>query len=150
MKKVTLSYLLSIVAIVLFLGSCGGLKKMQDRASEIKYKVTPSPLEMHAEKVAVKVEGTIPPKYFDKKALMVVTPVLKYGTQEHTLKTKTLQGEKYKDNNEVVPYDAGKTFSYIDTIPYTDDMMVSIFELELKHQEVIKKLNLSIWKLQKV
>jgi len=139
MKKVTLNYLLLTAAIVLFLGSCGGLKKMQERASEIKYKVTPNPLEMHAEKVAVKVEGTIPPKYFDKKALMVVTPVLKYGTQEHTLKTKTLQGEKYKDNNKVIPFKEGGTFSYVDTIPYTDEMMVSDFEVRAQASRGDKK-----------
>ena len=70
---------------------------------------------------------------------MVVTPVLKYGNSEHALRTKTLQGEKYQDNNEVVPYDTGKTFSYTDTIPYTDDMMVSTFEVRAQASRGDKK-----------
>lgn len=105
---------------------------MADKASELKNNVTPNPLEMHAEKVPVKIAGTIPPKYFDKKAILVVTPVLKYNTGEYTLKTQTLQGEKVEDNNPVISYDNGGSFDYNDTIPYVDDMRVSELELRMK------------------
>ena len=63
MKKVTFNYLVLFVAAVAFLSSCSGLKKMADKASELKNNVTPNPLEMHAEKVPVKIAGTIPPSY---------------------------------------------------------------------------------------
>ncbi len=132
MKKVTFNYLLLFVAATVFLASCGGLKKMADKASELKNNVTPNPLEMHAEKVPVKFNGTIPPKYFNKKAILVITPVLKYGTSEYTLKTKTLQGEKVEDNNPVISYDNGGSFDYVDTIPYVDDMRISDFEIRMK------------------
>jgi tetratricopeptide (TPR) repeat protein len=132
MKKVTFNYLLLFVAATVFLASCGGLKKMADKAQELKNNVTPNPLEMHAEKVPVKFNGTIPPKYFDKKAILVITPVLKYNTGEYTLKTKTLQGEKVEDNNPVISYDNGGSFEYADTIPYVDDMRVSTFEIRMK------------------
>jgi len=132
MKKVTFNYLVLFVAAVAFLSSCSGLKKMADKASELKNNVTPNPLEMHAEKVPVKIAGTIPPKYFDKKAILVVTPVLKYNTGEYTLKTQTLQGEKVEDNNPVISYDNGGSFDYNDTIPYVDDMRVSELELRMK------------------
>lgn len=122
---------------------------MQDRASEIKYTVTPSPLEMHAEKVAVKVEATIPPKYFDKKALLVITPVLKYEKGETALNTKTLQGEKYADNNEVVSYTDGGTFSYTDTIPYTDDMMASVLEVRAQASRGDEKAELFVMEIAK-
>lgn len=120
------------VAAVAFLGSCNGLKKMADKADQLKKTVTPNPLEMHAETVKVKIAGKIPPKYFDKKAILVVTPVLKYGTKEHTLKTYTMQGEKVKDNNNVISYNDGGSFSYDTEFPYIDDMRVS--ELELRMQ----------------
>lgn len=132
MKKVTFNYLILFVASVVFLGSCSGLKKMADKAKDLKNNVTPSPLEMHAEKVPVKIAGTIPPKYFDKKALLVVTPVLKYSTGEYTLKTYTLQGEKVKDNNKVIPYATGGSFDFTDTIPYVDEMRISELELRMK------------------
>ena len=105
---------------------------MADKANEMDKKVTPNPLEMHAEKVPVKVEGTIPAKYFDKKAILVITPVLKYNTGEYTLKTYTLQGEKVEDNNPVISYKEGGPFSFGDTIPYVDDMRVSTLELRMK------------------
>ncbi len=132
MKKFTLNYLVSIVAIVLFLSSCGGLDKMADKASELKNNVTPNPLEMHADKVPVTIAGVIPPKYFDKKAILVVTPVLKYKTGEYSLKTQTLQGEKVEDNNPVISYKEGGSFNYSDVIPYTDDMRISELELRMK------------------
>jgi outer membrane protein OmpA-like peptidoglycan-associated protein len=131
MKKVTFNYLVSFVIAVAFLASCSGLDKMADRAKELSNNVTPNPLEMHAEKVSVKIAGTIPPKYFDKKAILVVTPVLKYATGEYALKTHTLQGEKVEDNNPVIPYETGGDFNYSDEIPYTDDMRVSTLELRM-------------------
>jgi hypothetical protein len=132
MKKVTFNYLVSFVIAVAFLASCNGLKKMADRAKELQNNVTPNPLEMHNEKVPVKIAGTIPPKYFDKKSILVVTPVLKYNTGEYALKTHTLQGEKVEDNNPVIPFETGGSFDYSDTIPYTDDMRVSVLELRMK------------------
>jgi len=105
---------------------------MADKAKDIKYTVTPNPLEMHAGKVAVDVKGTIPPKYFDKKALLVVTPALKYANGETLLKSHTLQGEKYEDNNEVISWKEGGSFSYTDTIPYIDDMRISDLEFRGK------------------
>ena len=132
MKKVTFNYLVSFAVAVFILSSCGGLDKMADKAKDIKYTVTPNPLEMHAGKVAVDIKGTIPPKYFDKKALLVVTPALKYANGETLFKTKTLQGEKYEDNNEVISWKEGGSFSYTDTIPYIDDMRIADLEFRGK------------------
>jgi outer membrane protein OmpA-like peptidoglycan-associated protein len=142
MKKVTFNYLVSFVIAALFLASCGGLDKMADRAQELSNNVTPNPLEMHAEKVSVNISGTIPPKYFDKKAILVVTPVLKYATGEYKLKTHTLQGEKVKDNNPVISYDNGGSFSYTDVIPYTDDMRISALELRMEGSRGDEKADL--------
>jgi hypothetical protein len=142
MKKFTFNYLVSFVTAVVFLSSCGGLKKMADKASELKNNVTPNPLEMHADKVPVAIAGVIPPKYFDKKAILVVTPVLKYGTAEYALKTQTLQGEKVEDNNPVISYKEGGSFNYSDVIPYTDDMRISELELRMKGSRGDEKADL--------
>ena len=132
MKKITLNSLVSLVVAVLLLSSCGGIDKMAEKAKEINYTVTPNPLEMHGGKVAFDVKGTIPPKYFDKKALLVVTPALKYENGETLFKTKTLQGEKYEDNNEVISWKEGGNFSYTDTVDYVDDMRIADLELRAK------------------
>jgi len=129
MKKVTIYSFVSLIAALFLLNSCGGVDKMAEKAKDIQYTVTPSPLEMHAGKVAVDIKGTVPPKYFDKKALLVSTPVLKYATGETEMKTKTLQGEKYEDNNEVISWTDGGSFSYQDTLDYIDDMRISDLEI---------------------
>ncbi len=129
MKKVTIYSFVSLIAALFLLNSCGGVDKMAEKAKDIKYTVNPSPLEMHAGKVAVDIKGTVPPKYFDKKALLVSTPVLKYATGETEMKSKTLQGEKYEDNNEVISWTEGGSFSYQDTLDYTDDMRIADLEI---------------------
>ncbi len=147
MKKVTFKSLVSLAVAVLLLSSCGGLDKMADKAKDIKYTVTPNPLEMHAGKVAVDIKGVIPPKYFDKKAKMVSTPVLKYGTGETALRTNTLQGEKFDDNNTVISWKEGGSFSYTDTIPYIDDMRISDLEYRGKASKGKDESELFIMKI---
>lgn len=103
---------------------------MADRAEEVNYAVTPKVLEMHAEKVPVKITGNFPAKYFDKNAILVVTPTLKYEGGEKTFSSITIQGESVVENNLItIPYKEGGSFSYEDTIPYIDAMRISDLEL---------------------
>ena len=130
MKRISLNYLALFVFVSAILSSCGGLQKMADRAEEVNYVVTPKVLEMHAEKVPVKITGNFPAKYFDKNAILVVTPTLKYEGGEKTFRSFTIQGENVMENNELkVSYKTGGTISYEDTIPYIDAMRVSDLEL---------------------
>ena len=77
MKKLTLNLLtLCIAAIVL--SSCGGLSKMAENSSTVKYEVSPSPLETHGGEVEVTIKTSFPEKYFNKKAVVTATPVIKY------------------------------------------------------------------------
>ncbi len=150
MKRFRFSYLVMFVAAVVLFGSCKGLKKMVDRADDLKKTVTPSPLEMHGEVVKFKIAGTIPPKYFDKKAILVTTPVLKYGSAEKSFKTYTLQGEKVKDNNDkVIPYKKGGTFSYEVEFPYEDAMRVSDLSLKFEASRGTEKADPVILPLAK-
>ena len=78
MKKTRLNYLTIIVIAALFLSGCAGLTKMRDNATTVTYKVTPDPLHAHAGEVKVNGDVNFPEKYFNKKAVVVATPVLKY------------------------------------------------------------------------
>ncbi|MBN2894236.1 MAG: tetratricopeptide repeat protein [Bacteroidales bacterium] len=129
MKKLTLQ--LIAVVLVFALGGCG-LGKMVDNANLIQYQVNPNPLEMHADSVQVEINVTFPAKYFNKKAYLVITPTIKSdnGNNEIGLVSQTLQGEKVKDNNPVIPYDRGGSFTYKDKIPY--DVAYRMSDLELK------------------
>lgn len=129
MKKMKLSYLALISAAVL-LSSCGGLNKMKDAASDIGYTVTPKPLEMHGGEVDVTVETNFPPKYFNKKAIVVVKPVLVHNGSETAFDSVTVQGESVEANNKVISAEGGNV-TVSGTVPYQDDMHESSLEMRL-------------------
>lgn len=108
------------------ISSCASLNKMKKMEKDIAYKVTPEMLEAKGGKVDVKIDATIPAKYFNKKVTLVATPVLKFQNGgEKAYEPKTFQGEKVQGNNEVVPYAAGKTVSYSGQVPFEEGMRVS-------------------------
>jgi tetratricopeptide (TPR) repeat protein len=138
MKKI--SILFTFFAAMLLVMSCGGPQKMADNVSLVKYKVTPSPLEVHGGKVALTIDVNYPEKYFHKKAIVTATPFLKYAAGQTDLKSETLQGEAVEDNYKVISYTSGGSFSYSDEIEYKPDMMRS----ELFVKGVAKVKNKSV------
>ncbi len=127
----------SFIAAALVAISCGGPQKMADNASLVDYKVTPDPLETHGGKVAVAVNVSYPEKYFHKKAVVTAIPYLQYEGGVTELKSETLQGEQVEENNKVISYTTGGSFSYADEIDYTPEMMRA--ELYVKGKAVVKK-----------
>jgi tetratricopeptide (TPR) repeat protein len=124
MKKTRQNYLTIAVIAALFLSGCAGLTKMRDKATTVTYKVTPDPLAENADVVKMKVDVTFPEKYFNKKAVVVATPVLKYEGGETPFTPVTLQGEKVQANNKVIAY-AGGNFSTESQVAYKPEMMKS-------------------------
>lgn len=117
MKKQHLFLALTLITLTLF--SCKTPKEFIDGL-----KVTPSPMEEHAGKVVVDIEGTYPEKYFTKKLELIVTPVLKTKSGEVIAKSasKTYQGEKVEGNGTTVNYKVGGKYSQTATFDYTDAM----------------------------
>ncbi len=113
--------MLIALAAVLFSG-CAGLQKMKKNANQIQFKVTPEILEAHAGDVDVAIDGRFPTKYFNKKATLVATPVLKYDGGETKYEPVTVQGEKVEANNKVIGYTTGGSVSYKDAVEYIDAM----------------------------
>ncbi len=132
MKKQALN-LFIIVLCILVVSGCS-IKKMVEKASEVKYKVTPGVLEMHANKVDVKINITFPPKYFNKKAVLEITPYIKYESGERLLPTIMLQGEDVLENYTKIMYETGGSFDYEATFPYEEAMRVS----ELRVKVIVK------------
>jgi hypothetical protein len=135
MKRIELNYLTLAVAAAFILSGCAGLTKMRDKSATVSYQVKPNPLETHKGEVTVTIDTKFPEKYFNKKAVVVATPVLKYEGGQKEFGTTTLQGESVKANNKVIPY-AGGSYSYTGTIPYLPEMMKS--ELAVKYSAQIK------------
>ncbi|MDA3890415.1 MAG: hypothetical protein PF517_01995 [Salinivirgaceae bacterium] len=122
MKKLNVSILASFLFAALILSSCGGVQKMVKMASEVKYDVTPKVLEMHGDSVAATLKVTFPIKYFIKKAILEVTPVFKYEGGEVAFKSLILQGEDVQDNNQVVSYTSGGSFTVTSKVAFVEGM----------------------------
>ncbi|MFW6248462.1 MAG: tetratricopeptide repeat protein [Bacteroidota bacterium] len=121
MKKMRLNFA-AITLTAIILSSCGGISKMETDYGEVNYTVTPDPLEMHGEKVDVKVKVEFPEKYFNKKAILTVTPYLKYGEETAEMESFTLQGESVTANNKVIPFDGGE-HEFTGSVDYEEEMM---------------------------
>lgn len=135
MKKLSYSILMVVTAAFLLSG-CSGLNKMKKNASGITYKVNPEVLEMHGGNVNLAIEAKYPAKYFNKKAVVIATPVIKTSNGEVEYKPLTLQGEKVTANNKVINFKTGTTVKYEGTVPYTPEMRQS--ELLVKAEASIK------------
>ncbi len=111
MKKQSIKVIALVAVSGMVATSCDLLK-------DLDYTVTPDPLEMHGDSVAVKVDITFPEKGIKKKAYADITPTL--GST--SLKTIRVQGEKATGNGEVIQYKPGGKVTYTDVVPYKADM----------------------------
>lgn len=88
------------LAITLALASCGTLKPLKsDYAS-----VDPQPLELRGGKIPATITLNIPAKWFNKNAVVRITPVLKHGMGQQWGTAYTFQGEKVRGNARTVSY----------------------------------------------
>ena len=131
MKKFSFKPLASFVLAATLFAGCSSLQKMKKNADQINYKVTPEILETHAGKVDVAINGRFPASYFNKKATLVATPVLKYDGGEKAYEPVTVQGEKVDANNKVISYSDGGSFAYKGTVDYNDGMRLSDLEIRM-------------------
>lgn len=139
--KRTLRSVATLTLAGLVVVSCSPLNKMKKRAGEMNYKVTPEVLEEKGDMVDVKIDVTIPAKFFNKNVTVVATPVLKYQGGEKAFESKTLQGENVQGNNTVVPYETGKTISYTGKMPYEDAMRLSDLVVKVQASKGVKSVD---------
>lgn len=120
--------------MAIFFSSC---KNMTDLDPSL-FTCTPNPLEAKAGKVEAVVTGTFPVKYFQKNAVVTVTPVIKMSNgQEVKGKPSVYQGEKVVGNDNVIAYKAGGTYTLNASFDYVPEMATS--ELFLQFNVVAKK-----------
>ncbi len=128
MKRNSLK-LLSLALLGLLVAACSNPKKMAKFASEVTTECNPQILEAVAGKISANYSITFPAKYFAKKAILEVTPVLVYQGGEVAGPVLTLQGEDILENNQVVSYENGGTVNTPVTFEYVEGMEKAVLEL---------------------
>ena len=110
---------LLMFAAVLMLGSCSS--KMKEMKSEY-FTVTPEILEVIGNEVPVTIDGKFPAKFFNKKAVLTITPVLKHKNGEAIAEASIFQGENVRGNDKTISYDNGGNFKMKMTFDYVPAM----------------------------
>ena len=90
------------------------------------FTVTPNPLETQAGQVPATINGTFPEKYMKKKAVVTVTPELRYADgQVAKGNSATFQGEKVMGNDQTISYKVGGRYTMKTAFNYVPDMQKS-------------------------
>ena len=125
-----------VLAALLTFSSCSNLKPL----AEEYIKAEPQPLEAIGGKVPVTINATFPAKWFNKKAVVTVTPVLRYAGGEAWGTSYTYQGEKVKGNNQVIPQKEGANVTMKSSFAYKPEMKNSelylTFDAKIKNKTV--------------
>jgi tetratricopeptide (TPR) repeat protein len=114
---------------------------------DLEYTVQENPLQMHGDKVEVKINGKFIEKGLNKKAVVDVTPTFictKDGVPTGTeipFDTRTFQGEKAAGNGEVIPK-GGKSFSYTSSKAYQACMEEGILVVKILPKKGTKEKDL--------
>lgn len=132
-------YMPLVVALVAVLTSCSS--KMGELSSDY-FTTTPQVLEAIGGKVPVTINGKFPEKYFNKKAVVTVTPVLKWNGGQAVGNPVTFQGEKVEGNDQTINYKVGGSYTMKTSFDYVPEMAKS--ELYLQFTAKVGKKEVAI------
>lgn len=130
--RTTYSVIGILTAVVLVASGCNPLKKMNKKHGMVNYTMNPDPLELHGDSVAINVSGRYPAKFFHKKAVANVTPVMKdveTGAIVKEFETIKLRGEKAAGEGVMIMKKAGGTFNVSNKIAYDPSMENVVLEI---------------------
>ncbi len=152
MKKLNSLFKTLLVVIIMmtpmvFQAKNHDVKNMAKRIDKVYITASPDILENKGNMVTVTIEADFPARYFHKKAVMNITPVLIYEDGETELPPMNFIGEKVDGEGVVVSKKHGGSYSYTITIPYEDKMYNSLLIVEpivYKFKEVVHPNNHSI------
>lgn len=118
--------LLSAAAGLLLTTSCSS--KLGALSADY-FNVTPNPLEAETGEVPATINGLFPEKYMKKKAVVTVTPELRFktdaGIQTVRGTSATFQGEKVLGNDQTISYLLGGRYSMKTNFKYQPEMQQS-------------------------
>lgn len=126
----TIMVVILIMTPMIFHAKSHDVKSMAKHFNRVYINASPQILENKGDMVTVTIEAEFPPKYFNKKTVINITPVLVYENGETELPSMNFIGEKVDGEGIVVSKRNGGGFSYTVTIPYNDDMYNSLLIAE--------------------
>ena len=107
-----------------------------------KFNVTPNPLETLGGEVPATINGMFPEKYMKKKAVVTVTPELRYGNGQVAKGTSaTFQGEKVQGNDQTISYLVGGHYTMKTAFAYEPAMQKSDMYLTFQARIGNRKMN---------
>ncbi|WP_304287179.1 tetratricopeptide repeat protein [Porphyromonas uenonis] len=132
--KITTALLLAVLV-----SSCAcRLKPLDGSAAQ----VDPTPLTLVGTQIPGQVHLTIPAKWCHKRAIVNVTPELRYNGTSVTGQTVTIQGENVRDNYQTISYERGGSVIIPFTFDYKPGMEQSDLYLTFAATIKGKKVNL--------
>ncbi len=123
--KRKLTFPLLLLCIMTLVG-CN--KEMKPLTAD-NFKVNPTVLEAKGGIVEATITGTFPEKYFNKKAIVTITPYLVYDEGETAGTSFTYQGEKVQGNHQVINHKTGGVVTMPVAFEYIPEMKKSALYL---------------------
>ncbi|MBQ8464173.1 MAG: tetratricopeptide repeat protein [Prevotella sp.] len=118
--------------LILLLAAAGLLTACSGKLGALSadnFKVTPDPLETEAGQVPATINGMFPEKYMKKKAVVKVTPQLRFQTTQGQKsvngQSATFQGEKVLGNDQTISYLVGGRYTMKTNFQYVPEMQQS-------------------------
>lgn len=105
--------------------SCGVNRMVRNYDEGLRYTPETNPLENHGGQVAANVDGRIADGYFQRNAVMELTPVLKHAGGELELETVVLRGSGTTTTGTMIDRDRTSTVELHNTMDYAPDMLAS-------------------------
>ncbi|MBR4853198.1 MAG: tetratricopeptide repeat protein [Alistipes sp.] len=122
--------LVAAVAVLGFTG-CNCFGKMAKNQEAVSISCTPDVLALNNGKVEADITVKFPAQYYNKKAVLKVTPVMVFADGEVEGATKYFQGSAVKDNYTVVNAAGGEFTQHVE-FPYDARMQMSELQLRIE------------------
>ena len=126
--KNSLKLFVAIAVAALTFTGCNCFSKMGKNQDQVKVTCTPDVLTLNNGKVEADITVNFPAKYYNKKAVLKVTPIMVFEGGIIEGATKYFQGSKVKDNYTVVNTMGGEFTQHIE-FPYDARMAKSDLKL---------------------
>ena len=130
MKNSLRLLLVAAVAVLGFTG-CNCFGKMAKNQLAVSITFTPDGLALNNGKVEADITVKFPAQYYNKKAVLKVTPVMVFADGEVEGATKYFQGSAIKDNYTVVNAAGGEFTQHVE-FPYDERMAQSELQLRIE------------------